>query len=460
MLNSILFNLFLIVGLFNLVHFALYLVGANFYDVKAINKRHRSAKKSRPGRRPLSERNPLVSVLIPAHNEAKVIERTLRSVWNGTYQDIEIIVVNDGSTDATSLVVRRFISQKGRNYRPRSSKIVRGGKGFVRTWVKGGSTLNRRIHLIDQKNAGKASALNNALKSKWINGELVMTLDADSILAPEAIANAVKYFDSSDVAGVAANVRIIEEPTALGLLQRFEHMIGYRSKKFYSLTDSELIIGGVASTYRRSVMRKVGYYDNATVTEDIGLSMKIAALGNKKYRLLYGADVLASTEGVSNYKMLLKQRYRWKLGNLQNTLKYRKMLFSTDKKYTKMLTFYRMPMAFIGEFLLMLEPLIMAYVIYLSILYLTVGLFLGAYMTITLYVLLTIWPDEHLSFKAKIKSSLQAPMLYFVFYIMNSIQLISIVKCLFNHDQITGRKQTETTWISPTRQGKAVASVN
>ncbi len=459
MLNDILFNLFIIVGLFNLVHFAMYLVGANIYDVNALINR-RKAVKVRPGRPPLSARNPLVTVLIPAYNESKVIERSLRSAWNNTYQNIEIIVINDGSRDSTSLVVRRFIGEKSRGYNRRQSKIIRNGNGFIRTWVKGGSTKNRQVHLIEQKNSGKANALNNALNSKWVNGELVMTLDADSILSPNAIANTVKHFNSSDIAGLAANVRIIEEPTALGLLQRFEHLIAYRSKKFYSLTGSELIIGGVASTYRRSVLRKVGNYDDDTVTEDIGLSMKIAALGNKKYRLLYAADVLASTEGVTDYKTLLRQRYRWKLGNLQNVIKFQKMLFSIDKKYTKMLTFYRVPMAYLGEVLLMLEPIILAYVAYLSVKYLTVGLFLGAYMTITLYILLTVWPDEHLSLKAKFKSSLQAPLIYFVFYLMNSIQLISITRCLINYKQIFGKKKTDNTWVSPTRQGRAVASVS
>ena len=455
MLNDILFGIFIFIGTFNLIHFGLYLVSANVYDVSNILRKN-NAKKPMLGRPPLSARRPLVSVLIPAYNEAKVIERNLRSVWNSTYDKVEMIIINDGSFDNTKGIIRQFISEKGRISNSPHGKIVRTDNGLKRIWEREKDDKIRRIYLINQRNTGKANALNNALRSRHINGELIMTLDGDSVVAKSAIANAVSYFDSSDIVGVAANVRIIEEPTVLGMLQRFEHLISYRSKKFYSITNSELIVGGVASTYRYSTLKSVGHYEDDTVTEDIGLSMKIASKGNKKHRLVYGADIMAFTEGVFDFKTLLKQRYRWKLGNMQNVLKYRSILFSRDKKYTKSLTFYRMSMAFFGEVLLALEPIILLYVIYLSLQYLTIGLFLGAYMTITLYLLLTIWPDEHMKTKAKLKASLQTPILYFVFYIMNYVQLISLVKCFINYKQITGQRKTATTWISPLRRGLTV----
>src|SRR5580765_2460773 len=147
--------------------------------------------------------------------------------------------------------------------------------------------------------------------------------------------------------------------------------------------------------------------------------MKIAAAGNKKYRLIYAADVAAMTESVDGFKPLLRQRYRWKLGNLQNVSKYRRLIFSKDPRYSRTLTHYRMPMSFIGEILLLLEPITLAYIAYLSIHYLTIGLVLGAYLTITAYILMNIWPDEHMSLPTKIKSSAYAPFLYFIFYIMN-----------------------------------------
>ncbi len=448
MLLSILFYIFIVVGTIHLIHFALFLIGGNLYDVKAfyVNRRRTEAAK---------KYQPLVTVLVPAFNEELVIERNLQSIWNNTYPNIDIVVISDGSTDGTAAAVQRFIDSRTKVYRQTKPQFVRTKNGLRRVWRRGGGSVKRRIKLVKQSNGGKGSALNRGLRYHT-RGELVMAVDADSILHRKAIANVIKYFDDPKVAGVAANVRIVEKNRVLAVLQRFEHMVGYRSKKFFTLTNSELIIGGVASTYRRSVLKKVGYYDTDTVTEDIGLSMKVAALGNKKYKLVYASDVAAMTEGVGNFKNLLMQRYRWKLGNLQNLVKYRQIMFSRNPKYSFGLRYYRMPMAVIGELLLLMEPLALGYVTYLSIRYFTPALILAAYMSITAYLLLVIWPDEHMNLSGKLKASLYVPVLYFIFYIMNAVQLISVIRCIKNHKTVTGLSAGRTNWISPKRAGGAV----
>lgn len=446
MLMTSLFYLFIIIGSVNLLHFALYIIGANFYDASAFKAFRR--KKQTPSAKPL------VSVLIPAYNEERVVERCLKSVWNSTYENIEIIVVSDGSTDATSEVVRRFTKTNSLVYLATRAQVVRQPDGsFIRIWNRGKLGIFRRIKLVEQRNTGKATALNKGLRF-YATSELVMTLDADSMLHPKAIANAVRYFDDPKIVGVAANVRLIEEPTILGMLQRYEHMLSYRSKKFFTVTNCELIVGGVASTYRRSALERVGCYDTDTATEDIGLSMKIVANGNKENKLIYAADVAAMTEGVNNFGGLLRQRYRWKLGNLQNAYKYRHLTFALSSEYSKMLTWYRMPMTFLGEVLMLLEPIVFVYVTYLSLRYLTAGLFISAYATITVYILLTIWPDEYLANRAKIKASFYAPLLYFIFYIMNIVQIISVILCIRNFKQITNLSTTKSTWVSPQRDGR------
>jgi poly-beta-1,6-N-acetyl-D-glucosamine synthase len=448
MLLSALFYIFIVVGTIHLIHFALFLIGANLYDIHAFGANlHR-------GKEPTNHK-PLVTVMVPAYNEELVIERCLQSIWNNTYPNIEIIVINDGSRDGTAAAVQKFIDSRTKSYRQTVPKIVRVKNGLTREWVRGHSPMSRRIRLIQQRNGGKGSALNNALRSQ-VRGELVMSLDADSILHRKAVANVIKYFDDPNVAAVAANVRIIEKNSVLDILQRFEYMVGYRSKKFFTLTNSELIVGGVASTYRRSILQQVKYYDTDTVTEDIGLSMKVVARGNKRNRLVYAYDVAVMTEGVGNIPALLQQRYRWKLGNLQNLVKYRSILFSRDPKFSFGLSWYRMPMAFVGELLLLLEPIALGYVAYLSIRYYTLGLVMAAYMSISVYLLFIIWPDEHMSIKGKLKASLYVPFLYFIFYIMNAVQLAAVIRCLVNHKTVTGLSAGHTNWISPERAGGAV----
>ena len=196
-LDQLLFYIFAVVSTLYVLHFGIYLVGANFYDMWQFRRQHRKAATDRP------TVEPLVSVLIPAHNEEKVIVRCLESVCASSYQNLQILVVDDASVDNTAKLVRDYILRH-----PQYNIAL----------------LRRR------KNSGKGGALNYALRRR-AQGVFAMTLDSDSIILPNTIQNAIAYFDDSSIVGVAANVRIIEEHTVLGILQKFEHMIGYRSKK-------------------------------------------------------------------------------------------------------------------------------------------------------------------------------------------------------------------------------------
>ena len=423
-------------------HLGLYVVGANIYDI--LNYAKKSDKKDR-------KKLPVVSVIIAAYNEEKSIVKCLDTVWKSNYPRLEIIIVDDGSKDATYSHVKQFIANH--NYRSTTSQVRRFGDGTLkRVWHRGNVAESRTIKLMTKPNGGKSSALNMALAS-GVSGEYVMTLDADSILDKQAIRNAVSYFKDNTIVGVAANVRVLDSLSIIGLLQKFEHMIGYRSKKFYSMTGSELIVGGVASTYRKSVLEEVGFYDTDTQTEDIGLSMKITAKGSKNYRLIYAPDVIAMTQGVQTFGALLKQRYRWKLGNLQNLIKYSSSFKTTNSSHSRMMTFYRVPMAYLSEAMLVLEPFILLYVLYLSIVLQSFALFAGSYMVITAYVLFTIWPDEHYSNKEKMRLSMYAPIMYFLFYIMDVVQLVAVFRCLASPKKLALKVETDGRWVSPERKG-------
>lgn len=427
MLTTLFFYVFILISIINVMHMALYLIGANLYDMHAFQ----TAAKKRGNLR----RNVRVSVLVPAHNEEKTIVRCLDSVLKSTMRDLEIIVIDDASTDRTAAIVERYL----------------------RTHCD----FNRHITLLKQPcNTGKAGALNYALE-RGIKGHFVMTLDADSVLHPRAIQHAAEYLlDNPTIVGVAANVRVMEGESLMSLLQKFEYLIGYRSKKFYTLSNSEFIVGGVGSMYRYTVLKEVGFYDHDIQTEDIALSLKIAARGNKAYKLVYAADVIAMTEGVSTFRALLRQRYRWKMGSLQSLVKYRRLFLSTDARYSRTLTWYRIPMAFLGELIVLTEPLLIAYVLYLSVLTLSPQTFLGAYTLITLYILWSIWPDEHMALRKKLTMTAHAPVMYFVFYIVNVVQLAAVLRCIVNLPHILRRQPTQSRWTSPERSGTAALNFN
>jgi biofilm PGA synthesis N-glycosyltransferase PgaC len=334
-IQEIIFYLFAFISALYVTHLGLYLVSANFYDIWQYRR-----KQGDPARNtgdPLANTDHdhpgLVSVVISAHNETKVIVRCLNSLRRSSYKNFEVLVADDASHDNTYQLVR--------DYQLRHPD------------------LDLRVYRM-RKNIGKGSALNVLLR-RHARGEFAMTLDADSVVREDTIKNALTYFSDPSIAGVAANVRIIDEPTILGVLQKFEHMIGYRSKKMYSLLNCEFVVGGVASTYRMSVLQKVKFYDTDTVTEDIGLSIKITNLGNKTHRMVYAADVVAMTEGVESFKGLLKPRY-----------------------------------AFIS---------------------------------------------------------------YFIFFIMDIVQLVGIVRCIYNSRALLTQKNIGSVWISPKRIGKKVQHV-
>jgi biofilm PGA synthesis N-glycosyltransferase PgaC len=446
MLERILVTVFLLVGIINLIHMGVYILGANIYDIAQFREK----------RRRQIVHSPLVTVLIPAYNESKSIIRCIDTVSKSRYSNLEIIVIDDGSRDDTYKRARSFISTLSEQRT--SARVVRDYHGKIsRVWERSGRLRGARVLVMTKPNGGKASALNYALRSGEVHGSLVMTLDADSILHRDAVARAVRYFKDPSVVGVAANVRVIESQTVLGLLQRMEHMVGYRSKKFYTITNSECIIGGVASTYRYEVISDIGFYDTDTQTEDIGLSMKVVSQGNKTNRIVYAADVLAMTEGVQTFGALMKQRYRWKLGNLQNLIKYSSSLSAGTGKHSLMLTLYRVPMAYLSELMLLLEPVLLGYVIYLTIAAGSPALFVGAYAVITLYMLWTIWPDEHSSVSSKLSMSFYAPVMYFVFYIMEFVQVAAVIRCIANPRRLLLRTPSDSRWVSPERTGTQVA---
>lgn len=443
-----LFYLFAAISTLYVLHLALYLVGANFYDIWQYRRRRR-LKQTRDQAGSLGassalskniissalpylpETSGLVTIAIAAHNEEKVIIRCLESILQSTYKHTQVLVADDHSEDTTRQLVRDFMQRH-----PEMDLHV------------------YRMH----KNIGKAEALNTVLK-RYGHGEYVMTLDADSLIMSRTVANAIEYFDDPRIVGVAANVQIITEPTILGMLQKFEHMIGYRSKKTYSWLNCEFVVGGVASTYRMRLLREVNFYSTDTLTEDIGLSAKIVYRGNRHERLVYASNVVAMTEGVMTFRALVRQRFRWKYGSLQVLIKYRRLFGNPDPRYSITLTLYRMPMAILSEFILLLTPLAWGYALYMMLTQYDSHLVVGAYMTITAYVLFTLWFDENLNRRSRLHLTIYAPVMYFILYIMDLIQLITIVRCLIKSPALITQKNIGGTWTSPKRIGKQLASV-
>ena len=340
------------------------------------------------------------------------------------YPHLEVIVSDDASVDKTSKIVREFI----KNYH---------GK------------INFEL-LTNRKNRGRGGTINNAIKRKS-NGELIMALDADCVVDTQSIKNAVRYFSDPSLAALAANVSTLPHASILGVLQQFEWVSAFRSKKLNTILNCEYIIGGAGAMYRKSVIKKLSYFNESMLTEDISLSLSIASLGNKEYRLHYASDVSVYTEHVPDYSGLFKQRYRWKLGSLQALFAHKFLIFSRDKKYTRTLTFFRLPMVLWGEFMLVLEPLFITYFIFLAIVLHTPIIFIIGWLGATIMFFFALWGDDRLERYQKFRLTVFLPVMYMLYYILSFIQIFAVYKSIRHYKKINGSDLMRGAWNHPKR---------
>ncbi len=416
-------NILLVIFTFSVVISTLYgmllLIGNSVYDIQQIREKKQPTKVTKTA---IKRYRPLVSIVIPAFNEELSIERCLKNLKKLRYQKLEIIVADDKSADNTRQIVREYI----KNNPKQNIKLV-----------------------CKRKNGGRGAAIN--LGAKHASGEIVTAFDADCIFDPRSIHNLVANFADPEVGAIAANVRIMDDGSVLSMLQKLEYLISFRSKKFNSLTESEFIIGGAGASYRKQVLDSEKGFDESMKTEDIELSMRITKDYGKKLKLVYASDYLVHTEPVPTYRGLFRQRYRWKFGSLQALYKNRGLVFSKDKNQNPFTGWVRLPMGLWSEFMLILEPVLFGFFVYVALVTKNPWLFISASIAYAVVAWLAIWSDEHLQLDTKLKLSLLAPFMYTSSFVISVVQVSAIFKSLFNIKGVTGRQKISGSYISTER---------
>jgi poly-beta-1,6-N-acetyl-D-glucosamine synthase len=404
------------VAVINLVRMMVYLVGADIYAIRRARSKDR-----------VSSYQPTVSLVVPAHNEGPIIERTLACLLQLDYAPLQIIVADDGSTDDT---------------------LAR-----IHAW-KMAYDFNDVIQVFTQPNGGKADALNNAIAA-MATGELVMCLDGDSIIAPNAVTKSVAHFCDPRVVATASNVNILPDGTLLGLVQRYEYLISYHMKKAQNTFNVEYIIGGIGSMFRRSTLDEVGFYDTNTMTEDIDLTMKIIARkGNTKHRVAYAHDAITYTEAVPSFRSLIRQRYRWKYGRLQAFYKNYRLFFSRDARHSLGLSWFFLPYSLVQEIMYLIEPVIVTVVVGVAIYYRSPWVLVSAMIVVSGYVIANILGTIHLSRRDKALLSLMAPTMYVFLYLLSVVEYIALLHAIVKLPRLRKSISSEqVTWKSPERAG-------
>ena len=227
-----------------------------------------------------------VSVVVPAYNEKECIEHTVRSLAASDHP-VEIIVVDDGSTDGTPDIVERL-----------------GLPG---------------VRVIRQPNGGKPAALNAGIRAA--RHEIVVMIDGDTVFEPTTVGTLVQPFVRPEVGAVAGNAKVANRRSLVSRWQHIEYVMGFNlDRRVYDLWRCMTTVPGAVGAFRRAALIEVGGVSDDTLAEDTDLTMALCRAG---WRVVYEERARAWTEAPGTLGQLWRQRYRWSYGTIQSMWKHR-----------------------------------------------------------------------------------------------------------------------------------------
>ena len=234
--------------------------------------------------------HPPASVIVPAYNEAKSIEKAVRSLAGSDYPIFEVIVVDDGSTDATGDLVDQLQLPNVRVFR--------------------------------EPNRGKAEALNVALAAA--KHDVIVAVDADTLFEAGTLAQLVRPLADPGVGAVAGNAKVGNRRGLLGLWQHIDYVTGFNlDRRVYDLLGCMPTVPGAVGAFRKEPLLELGGFSSQTLAEDTDVTI---ALSRRGWRVVYEEDARAFTEVPGSLGGLWRQRYRWSFGTMQSVWKHRRAI--------------------------------------------------------------------------------------------------------------------------------------
>ena len=253
---------------------------------------------------------PFVSIIVPAYNEEEVIEASLSSLLELRYPYYEIIAIDDGSTDGTYERMRKL---EGNHY-------------------------GVKVSVFRKENSGKAETLNYGIRRS--RAPIIVAMDSDSRLSPDAIRYAVRHFRDPNMGAVAGNVKVINRNNIWTKLQALEYIEGLNIvRKAQGFFRTVNVIPGPLGVFRRAAIESVGGYDSDTFAEDFDITVKILSEG---WKTQYEPLAIAYTEAPETLYEINKQRYRWSRGILQTLRKQKKLLLGGKTHITTRIALWYM----------------------------------------------------------------------------------------------------------------------
>lgn len=366
---------------------------------------------------------PMVSVLVPAWNEEEGIITTTETLLKSSYKNMEIIVIDNASTDKTEANVKSLISRYKNSLEHKTPHT------------------NIKIIYLREERQGKGYALNKGIGVA--KGEIIISIDADCYVPPYTVENFVKHFKDPGVSAAVGNVKIGNTQTLLGVVQYLEFLFSFYFKKSDSLLGSIYIIGGAAGAFRKEVFEKLGGYSVSNITEDIDLSVRIQHAGMK---IIYAQDAVVYTEGATDFTGLIKQRLRWKRGRFETFFEYRSLFFSTERKHNKILSWIILPLAIFGDIQLSFELFFIAFLYIYSYLVSDYSSFISGIIVVSSMFAIQIIFD---GYRKKLGNLiLLAPIGWLLLYISTFVEFNALLKAFLGY-----AKGEKVRWQNWNRKG-------
>ncbi len=233
-----------------------------------------------------------VTVLVPAYNEKECIENTVRSLMESDHP-IEVIVIDDGSSDGTADIVDDL-------------------------WLP-------NVRVVRQANAGKPEALNNGIRNA--RHDIIVMMDGDTVFEPSTVRELVQPFGDPRVGAVAGNAKVGNRDSLIGAWQHIEYVMGFNlDRRMYDVLRCMPTIPGAVGAFRREALERVGGMSDDTLAEDTDITMAIHRDG---WRVVYAERARAWTEAPESVQQLWSQRYRWSYGTMQAIWKHRRAVIDS-----------------------------------------------------------------------------------------------------------------------------------
>ena len=345
---------------------------------------------------------PAMSILIPAYNEEKVIGLTIEALIHADYPNKEIIIVDDGSNDNTLNIAKRYRHQ---------------------------------AKVLHKENGGKASALNFGLA--FAKGEIIVIVDADTIVGYDSLKMLARGFEKKEVAAVAGNIKIRNTINLLTKCQSLEYLTGIQiMRRGLDYFGSIPIVPGALGAFRRESLKEAGDYQKTTLVEDFDATITVLKSG----LTVQGSNsAVGYTQAPQKLKDFFKQRKRWYRGNLQ-----------VMKRHNNILTNPRF--GFLHKFaypLMIINMLVIPFTGLLVWIFAAISIIQGGWQVVLLYTIMYVALQYLLSGLAiRIENGEKKNILYSVFLVIGYKQLVDFLTIKANIEEVLKRK---AVWTSAER---------